>query len=71
MIDFFRSFALKLSLPFIGILSNCSNLPSPINGHVPTRVLFSKSFIGGSEPDLGCSVTNYYKLRTLSFFITI
>ena len=27
--------------------------------------------IGGSESDPGCSVTNYYKLRTLSFFITI
>ena len=24
--------------------------------------------IGGSEPDPGCFVTNYYKLRTLSFF---
>ena len=42
MIDL-SGFALKLIPPFIGILNNCSI--SPINDHVPTTVLFSKSFI--------------------------
>ena len=27
--------------------------------------------IGGSKPDPGCYVTNYSKLKTLSFFISI
>ena len=44
MIDLL-GFALKLSLPFIGILNKCFIPPSPITDHVPTTVLFSRSFI--------------------------
>ena len=37
MIDL-SGLALKLSLPFIGIMNNFFNPPSLITGHVPTRV---------------------------------
>ena len=38
-------FAMKLSIPFLGILNNCSIPPSLITTHIPTTALFSKSFI--------------------------
>ena len=46
------------------------NLSGVVHVH-PVAPLLRSDLIGGSEPDPGCSVTNYYKLRTLSLFITI
>ena len=45
----------------------CEQLGDMIYSRTVTP-LFRSNPIGGSKPDSGCYVTNYSKLRTLSFF---
>ena len=63
MIDW-SGFALKLSLPFIGILNDCSNPHSPINCHVSTIVLVIYALTTCSPSHL--STNNNYLYSVMS-----